>query len=66
MIIVYRLDTLIVSSIYQIIPYINNISAPNNLILNAASLLNSQEIITLIDTALNTTSSWVLNLYPVL
>jgi hypothetical protein len=64
MIIVYRLGTIAVSSLYQIIPYNKNLISPNNLILTAASLLNSQEILILNDISQNTTSSWIINLYP--
>ncbi len=65
-IIVYRLGTLMVSSIYQIIPFSNNIYSPNTLLLSAASLSNSQEIVILYDTLKNTTSSWIINLFPVM
>jgi hypothetical protein len=66
MIIVYRLGSLVVSSIYQIIPYSNNTISPNNIILNAASLLDSQEILILTDISQNTSSSWIVSLYPMM
>ncbi len=40
MIVVYRLGTSVLSSIYQIIPYSNNNISPGNIFLNTASLLN--------------------------
>jgi len=53
MIIAYRLGSLVVNSIYQILPFGNNKISPKNIILNAASLLDSKEIILLNDISQN-------------
>lgn len=66
MIITYRLGSLVVNSIYQIMPFGNNNISPNNYSLNVASLLDSKEIVMVNDISLNKTFYWIVNLYPIM
>ena len=66
MIIAYRLGSLVVNSIYQILPFGNNNISPSSYSLNTASLLDSKEIIMVNDISLNKTIYWIVNLYPIM